>query len=328
VTDYRRFLGASAEESWPYFGGPYVETGNRRLRLAEPAEPGYWRFAVTGRSARRLGPAEPPDLTHLPAVRGHALSVAAAGVYVTGAGGAAERLAIAGPDQPLLFAPVLARRWPTGELLFDAWDFETGVEDETRRAYEGGGTLAAVKGASAALRAAFGYAVFLRTAEAEGIRVRPAEARADLAALADEGEAAARRLLARLVAEREQDRHAAPGPAVPVLTSEERARREGSAEGARGPARAERAQAELRAADALYAARAGVRGMRWLADGLLEIRYDLEGERFVSIVDGSSLRVVDAGICLSGHDRDLTLESLPSAIREALGTGQLNITAW
>ena len=83
-----------------------------------------------------------------------------------------------------------------------------------------------------------------------------------------------------------------------------------------------------RAADALYAAHAGVRGMRWLAGGLLEVRYDLDGERFVSIVEGSSLNVVDAGICLSGRDRDLTLDSLPSAIREAAGSGRLNITAW
>ena len=81
-------------------------------------------------------------------------------------------------------------------------------------------------------------------------------------------------------------------------------------------------------ADALYGAHAGVRGMRWLAGELLEVRYDLDGERFVSIVESGTLRVVDAGICLSGHDRDLTLESLPSAIREAARTRQLNITAW
>jgi hypothetical protein len=332
VTDFRRFLGASTEESWPYFGGPYVETGKRRLRLTEPAEPGYWRFAVTGRSARRLGPAEPPDLRHLPAVRGHALPASTAGVYVTGPGGGAERLAIAAPDEPLLFAPVVARRWPSGALLFDAWDFEDGVEDEARRAYEERGTLATVKGASAALRAAFGYAVFLRTAEDEGVPVRPAEARPHLAALADEGEAAARRLLGRLRAEREAEVRLVLGPALPGLRSVRseatEATREGEASQARGPARAERAQTEGRAADALYAARAGVRGMRWLAGDLLEVRYDLEGERFVSIVEGATLRVVDAGICLAGRDRDLTLESLPSAIREALGTGQLNITAW
>ena len=305
MTDYRRFLGTSTEETWPYFGGPFVEAPHRRLRLAGSVEPGYWRFAVTGRVARPVDPAEAPDLSHLPAVRGHALAG-----YLVAAGGVAERLALGPPDEPLPFAPLAARRWPSGELLFDAWDFESGVEERVREAYESGGTLADVKGAPAALRAAFGYAVLLRTAEEEGVPARPAEARAHLAALADEGPPAARRLLGALRAEREAEaRRARPGRPV------------------RGPARAERAQTS-RAAEALHAARAGVRGLRWLADGMLEVRYDLEGERFVSIVEGATLRVVDAGICLSGHDRDLTLESLPSAIREAARTGQLNITAW
>ena len=68
--------------------------------------------------------------------------------------------------------------------------------------------------------------------------------------------------------------------------------------------------------------------MRWLAGNQIEVRYDLDGERFVSIVDVDSLQVVDAGICLSGSDRELTLESLPSVIREAMRTGRLNITSW
>ena len=55
-----------------------------------------------------------------------------------------------------------------------------------------------MRGASAALRAAFGYAVLLRTAREIGMPARPAEARAHLAALADEGEQAARRVLGLL----------------------------------------------------------------------------------------------------------------------------------
>jgi hypothetical protein len=308
VTDYRRFLGTSTEEILPYFGGPFVETGSRRLRLAGPAHPGYWRFAITGRTARAVDPAEAPGLEHLPAVRGHAVRG-----YLAVAGGTAELLALGPPDEPLLFAPEVARRWPSGELVFDAWDFESGVEDQVREAFERRDTLAAVKGAPAALRAAFGYAVLLRTAEEQGVPARPAEARAHLAALADEGEPAARRVLGLLRAERE-----AEVPRVPRWAP------------ASAPTRGQRAHTatEERAADALYAAQAGVRGMRWLHGDLLEVRYDLDGERFVSIVESGTLRVVDAGICLSGHDRDVTLESLPSVIREAAGTGRLNITAW
>ncbi len=50
------------------------------------------------------------------------------------------------------------------------------------------------------------------------------------------------------------------------------------------------------------------------------------GERFITVVNEESLQVMDAGICLSGSDRMVTLESLPSVIREGYETDQLNIT--
>ncbi len=318
MSDYQRFLAAPVEEVYPYFGGPFVETGQRRLRIAGKAEPGYWRFEVIGRSARPLAVTEAPDLDGLPVVRGYAVAA-----YLVSIGGAAERLGLAPADEPLPFTPIVARRWPTGELLFDAWDFESGVEDEVRRAYDDQSTLASVKGASAALRAAFGYAVLLRTAREVGIPARPAEARHHLAALADEGEPAARRILGLLDAEREAERAAAA--AIPDWM---RARDEAMARRASGLSDRAAQQAADRVADALHAARAALRGLRWLADRHIEVRYDLEGERFVSIVEARSLQVVDAGICLSGSDRELTLESLPAVIREAMRTGQLNITNW
>jgi hypothetical protein len=49
-------------------------------------------------------------------------------------------------------------------------------------------------------------------------------------------------------------------------------------------------------------------------------------ERFISIVDADSLQVVDAGVCLAGADSKVTLESLPSVIREAIDTDVLVIT--
>jgi hypothetical protein len=316
--DYRRFLAAPVEEVYPYFGGPFVVTGERRLRLIGDAEPGYWRFEVTGRNARPLAAAEPPDLSGLPAVRGYAVAA-----YLVSAGGTAERLGLAPPDEPLPFTPIVARRWPTGELLFDAWDFESGVEDEVRHAYDDRSTLAGVRGASAALRAAFGYAVLLRTAREVGVPARPAEARAHLAALADEGEQAARRILGLLDAQRAAEREAARTAAVVAASPTPEWIR------ARDEALSRRASAlNDRVADALYAARAGLRGLRRLAGNQIEVRYDLDGEHFVSIVDIDTLQVVDAGICLSGSDRELTLESLPAVIREAMRTGRLNITNW
>jgi hypothetical protein len=315
VSDYHRFLGAASVEVLPYIGGPFVEAPDRRLRLAGSAEPGYWRFAVRGRTARPVEPAEPPDLSHLPVVRGYALSD-----YVVGPGGVAERLAIGPRDEPLPFAPLIVRRWPSGALLFDALDFESGVEEQVRAAYAQRRPIADVRGVPAALRAAYAYAILLRAARELGIPARPAEARMRLAELANGGESAARRLLTAAQAARTAQAEALAERRPEWIVARD------AALARRLPANRQRA--EERAAAALHAARAVLHGTRWLADGLLEVRYDYAGEQFVSIVDGETLRTVDAGICLDGHDETLTLESLPAVIREAMQTGQLHITAW
>lgn len=55
------------------------------------------------------------------------------------------------------------------------------------------------------------------------------------------------------------------------------------------------------------------------------VRYRLGGRRFECIIDTESLQIVDAGICLSGSDEELNLSSLPSAVREAIESGQLHV---
>ncbi|MFP2934552.1 hypothetical protein ACLESO_57485, partial [Pyxidicoccus sp. 3LG] len=70
----------------------------------------------------------------------------------------------------------------------------------------------------------------------------------------------------------------------------------------------------------------GLRDVRRLAGNRLEVTYAFMDERFISIVDAGSLQVVDAGVCLAGADSEVTLESLPSVIREAIDTGVLVIT--
>jgi hypothetical protein len=310
VTDYRRFLASASpaeQRVLPYFGGPFVEAADRRLRVAgqPPPAPGFWRFEVRGRTAEALAAADPPDLSARPAVRGYALRG-----YVVDTDGRAERLAIGPADEPPRFAPLVARRWPTGELVFDTIDFETGVEDRVREVYDGGRTLRGEPGIPAALRAAFGYAVLLRSADERGIPARPVEARASVVELADQGEPAARRLLLRLAAARQHG--SGRTGIVPAVRSRQRA--------VDDPID--------RAAEALRAAGAVLHEARRLDVGLLEVRYGFLGEQFVSIVHGTSLQVVDAGICLSGEDRALTLESLPSVLREAIQTDSLHMTAW
>lgn len=314
MTDYRRFLQREAETMvLPYLGGQYVDAPDRRLRATGATATGYWRFEVSGRTATAVEPAGPPDLGDLPTVRGYWVAG-----YLVGDRAIAHRLAM-GPDtDPLRFAPVIARRWPGGALLFDTEDFETGVEDQVRKVFEqgaGNGSLNAVSGVPAALRAAFGYAVMLRVATALGVPVRPVQLRWHIGELVAMGDVAARRILTSAQARR---------AAEPDHVEEWRARR---TDARLRPASA-RDRVLDRAEAALYGAGALLRDSRWLSGDLLEVRYDFMDDRFVSVVDGETLRVIDAGICLAGADERLTLESLPGVIAEAVRTFQLEITAW
>lgn len=301
MADYRRFLGVRTTEVAAYFGGDYVEAAGRRLRVRDAAElsPGWWTVEATGRDAAVVGQADAPDLSELPTVRGHVASP-----YLIASGGRAERLEVMGAEEPARFAPVAARRWPSGDLLYDAADFETGVEDEVRAAYEDGRSIGAVKGVPSTLRAAFGYSLVARAATAVGTTVAAVEVVAALGRAAEGGPETARRIVADVVRARSRERAALRPASQP-----------GHDEGA-----------ERRAEDALRVAGARLVGVRRLDGGLLEVRFRYEGERFAAVVEAGGLGVVDAGICLSGHDRVLTLESLPSVIREAMATSRLYIT--
>jgi hypothetical protein len=46
----------------------------------------------------------------------------------------------------------------------------------------------------------------------------------------------------------------------------------------------------------------------------------------MSLVDSETLQVIDPGICLSGAHRVLTLDAMPSVVREAIEESHLNIT--
>ncbi|QAT83049.1 hypothetical protein EJ065_1449 [Corallococcus coralloides] len=99
---------------------------------------------------------------------------------------------------------------------------------------------------------------------------------------------------------------------------------------ARGLTRQERWRSESEAGARVERAldKAGARLMdhRRLGDGLLEVAYTFMGERFVTVVEAASLRVRDAGVCLAGADNRVTLESLPSVLKEAIDTDALVIT--
>jgi len=71
----------------------------------------------------------------------------------------------------------------------------------------------------------------------------------------------------------------------------------------------------------------GAELVNWRRNGQRQavVQYRLGGRRFECVIDTESLQIVDAGICLSGADEELNLSSLPSAVREAVESGQLHV---
>ncbi len=301
--DYRSFLAQPDPIVLPYFGGSRVEAADRRLRLAEPVEPGWWRFRVEGRRAVALEPAEPVDLSDRPAVRGHH----AAG-WLFASGRDIHRIALPPAEEPAPLARVTGRVWHSGDLLLDSIDFEDEAEEAARRALEEGHGIAEVRGVSPSLRAAFGFALAESVGRELDVPVSPREAGGRVQELATGGREAAAGLLRQLAEERRQ-------ADVEARAREVRAR-----------VRERRGDPVDLADAALDAAGARMLGCRRIGGGNLEVRFQLDGERFVTVVAGHSLQVLDAGICLAGADRELTLDSLPSVIREAIETDRLNIT--
>ena len=301
--DFRSFLAPVEPIVLPYFGGSRVEAADRRLRLAEPVEPGWWRFRIEGRRAIALEPAEPIDLADRPALRGHH----AAG-WLFSSGRQADRFGLPPAEEPAPLARVTGRVWHSGNLLLDSIDFEDDAEEAVRRALEEGRGIGEVRGVPPSLRAAFGYALADAVGRELDIPISPREAGGRVQEIAEGGRPAAAGLLRALAEERR--RHQAELRAQEI----------------RGRARPRTGRPEERADAALDAAGARMIGCRRLGGGNLEVRFQLEGERFVSVVNGDTLQVLDAGICLSGADRVLTLDSLPSVIREAERTDRLNIT--
>jgi hypothetical protein len=304
----------------PYLGGPFVDAAGQRLKALGATAPGYWRFEIGGSEARAVEPADPPSMEDLPVVRGYWVAG-----YLVGERAVAHRLSIWPANEPRRFTPVVARRWPDGALLYDTADPETGVEDRMRAAFDervaarvasnGHAASNGSAGVPPALRAAFGYAVMLRVSTALQVPVRPVELRGHVGVLVAMGDAAAERILDAA----QQRRRAEPDHVERWRATRTDARLRSASS---------REQVIDRAAAALRGGGAVLRDCRWLSGDLLEVRYDFLDDRFVSVVDGETLHVVDAGICRAGHDDPPALAGLPGVIAEAVRTYRLDITAW
>jgi hypothetical protein len=314
VIDHRRFLDRREERVLAYLGGNDVVAADRGLRVEAPVAPGWWRFELRGRAARALEPVSPPDelLAALPSTVGHW-----SGARLAHASGPPEPLLLLPEDELPRFSPCRARRWHSGDLLFERLELEGEAEELARRAFEDRRGLGGAKGIAGTLRAAFALAVVADASRASGIAAAPIEVGRDLLEIAERGWAAADAALERL--RREREAHAA-------REREARASRARAASPARAARADSAADTEARVRAALAGSGATLLDLRRLVDGMLVVTYRFMGERLRAIVRPDSLQVFDAGVCLSGEDAELTLASLPGVIREGLEDGLLVIT--
>lgn len=306
--DYSKFLNKKEHVVLAYLGGPYAYGKDRKYRIAEPRPPaGFHRFEVRGRNAHAIEAVDSLDASligGLPKFRGHHVAERLVDADV-------RRVALLPAEELPPFAIIRARRWHSGDLVFESQDFDGEVEETARLRLERIEPLGDVKGVPSSLRIAYGLALGTVVARREGIVVSLREISAHAVRIAEGGGEVARELVTNIERQRvvEADRIRAR---VLVQQRAERAATIGNA--------AERAEA------ALDAAHARMLSSRNLGDGNLEVTWEFMDERFISVVDALSLHVYDSGVCLAGEDELVTLESLPSVIREAIETGALVIT--
>ncbi len=333
--DYKAFLSPKEPVVLPYFGGTRVDAADRRYRLETELAPGWWRFKIDGRHVVPVEPAPPIDLGALPAVRGHW-----ADGWIVTSGRELDRIALPPDDEPEALSRVVGRRWFSGDLLFDTTEFEDEAEVAARRALEERRSLADIAGVVPSLRAAFGYTLGLAVAREAQAEVSLRELTPRVVEIADGGATVARALIDRLVAERRRAAEEARIRAARVverarqeaevarLLAQENAMAERAARAAIGARAVTRSRDAMQRADAaLDAARARMLTCRRVERGTqLDVTYEVDGTRIISLVDAESLQVLDPGICLSGAHRVLTLDAMPSVVREAIEEHHLNIT--
>ena len=111
------------------------------------------------------------------------------------------------------------------------------------------------------------------------------------------------------------------------MAREAERRRRQEAEEAEREAELARWQQTVEGRVAMALSHAGARLLDWRRSGgsRATVRYMLGARRFECVIDTRSLQILDAGICLEGTDEQLNLSSLPSAVREAIDTGQLHV---
>jgi hypothetical protein len=325
--DYRALLGGSGTRVLPYLGGGRVRSGDRTYRVKQELEPAWYGFELRGRDAvaQDVHDADHDVLDALPAVRGH---LSSRGLAL----GDGRSTPIALMDEtPEVLSPVLCRSLDA-YVLFQRTEFDDDAEEHARAALEDQVGLAQVKGVGASLRAAFVHTLLDQVGDALQIGWRWDEVRPHVLQISEGGHDAAHGLLSGYRARREQALREQEAALARAHRAQLRAARQALL-AQREEQRLARRHGTLRPGGpqhshierVLAGSDAELLSVRPVQD-LLHVRFRFAESRFDCLVDPTSLQVIDAGICLDGADRMLTLDSLPSVLREALDTGQLVVT--
>jgi len=294
----------------PWLGGRTVYSKDRTWRVQGrlPVEFGYYRFAITGgRVASLEGESDEfPEATNYghKVVRGYLVGDRMipddARIEIDPAKVFDQTVQVwLVPPGLERFSRASAVRLQNGKLLFHLQEFPQGPEPAVQRAYQDRqDSLDHISGVTPPLELAYRFVTLqrLRAEEREQERLRREEEERQ-----------------RLEAEerlRQALENATTGAGRRQLASQD------------FPAAA-RAALEVSGAELLDSRQSHNR-----TEMVVQFRFD--HQRFECVVHKETLRVVDAGICLTDHrtnergDTYLTLESLPSVIREALNRGVLH----
>lgn len=290
----------------PWLGGRSLRTFTRAWKLKGrlPPEYGWHRFTLAGREARWDAPIEAPVCSLRGVTAGYLVgdrlieddvSVELSARNLASVG---EQVWLIDPGLDKFTRVTAGRFYDDGPLIYDGPAFPIGSEQEVLQAYlDQKDSVGDIMGVVPALELAFRFESWVR-AEAEKRRQEELERQ---------------RLEAERVAREERRQR------IIQELGDSAGRRELSTTDFE-----EAARAALRVGGAEYldSRRSPQRNERI-------VRFRLENRRFECTCDARTLRILEAGICLTDErsgrrdDHLLTLESLPSTIREAMRMGVL-----
>lgn len=301
MSSWKDLLKTEEQVVLPWIGGRVLRSADRVWKIEGklPQEFGWYSFILDSRTAKVNAAAEPNHAALSRKVSGFLLGDRLledrikVAPYAKDIALAADPVALIEPGLDLFVRIQAGRVFEGGPLIFETLDFPCGAEQDVLSGLLDGKTsVDHIPNVPPALDAAFRVEVNRRK-EAERIRLE----------------------IARKLAEEEAKR-------VREEQRQQFLKTTGSAEGRRNLAKLD-FSAAARAALA-------VSGATYLDDrkapqkGERIVRYRYQNRRLECVVNEYTLAIVDSGICLTDHDTGekgdtwLTLESLPSVIKEAI----------